>query len=39
LANSGARLEQADDLLVGGDCIVAKDASFSFPDDPLLAIL
>ena len=31
----GVRLEQADDLLVGGDRLAMKDATFGLRDDPL----
>ena len=30
-----ARLEQADDLFVGGDRLAMKNATFGLPDDPL----
>ena len=31
----GVRLEQADDLFVGGDRLAMKNATFGLPDDPL----
>ena len=31
----GVRLEQADDLLVGGDCLALKNATRGLGDDPL----
>jgi len=31
----GVRLEQADDLFVGRDCLAMKDATFGLRDDPL----
>ena len=30
----GVRLEQADDLFVGGDSLAVKDATFGLRDDP-----
>ena len=32
--NVGVRLEQADDLFVGGDSLAMKDATFGLRDDP-----